>query len=363
MLNLGMLRRFWAGTAGAVAAIVALTLPIMIGAGALALEYGAGVMIRSENQRVSDAAAYAAAVSYARTSGSDEEKLTAAENAAYHLGALNGVDPADMDINLLSDTNIEVRIVEDTPLRLARVLDNREELSVVVRTVARIGDLAGPACVLSLSDATFSGTPDVDLEGCTVGSNTTITVNGQTQDFACASPQNNAPKCDWEEVPPFTDPIGISWAQAQALCVAAGRPSTELDGKGSTLAAGPHCISSSAKLTGNGETISQGGVVLFFGPNADLDVGGNHALNLQPIASLDLGPIGRAGQTLENVLFYGPAASLDLGGTSDTTISVGCFGIVMESISLSGTPSISASCPSGGSGVNNTNSTRPRLIQ
>ena len=358
-----LVKRFYEQTTGAVAVIVALTLPIMIGTGALAIEYGAGIMVRSENQRVSDAAAFAAAVAHARAPGDAADKWLAATHTAKHLGSLNGVDPGQLSLNLLNETDIEVTITEDTPLRLARVLDSREELSVVVRSVARIGDLAGPACVLSLSDSTFNGTPDVDLEGCTVGANGTITVNGQSQDFGCASPQANSPKCDWEPVPPFKDPIGLSWDDAQKLCTAAGRSSTTLDSKGNDLEAGPHCISGATKLTGKGETRAEGGVVLFFAPNASLDVGGNHMLDLAPVTDLDLGALGKPGETLNGVLFYGPEAALDLAGTSDTNISVGCFGIVMETIRMSGSPTISADCRPEDSGINNTNTSKPRLIR
>ena len=56
---------FLANEQGAIAIVAAVTLPVAMGVIALAVEFGHGLLVRDEMQRVADEAAYAGALAYA----------------------------------------------------------------------------------------------------------------------------------------------------------------------------------------------------------------------------------------------------------------------------------------------------------
>ncbi|WP_373285266.1 TadE/TadG family type IV pilus assembly protein [Marivita lacus] len=63
--------------------VFGLSIPIILGFGALTIEYGGALVKRSENQRTSDIAAYTAAFEYKRKkSEQTDQKINAAKSAA-----------------------------------------------------------------------------------------------------------------------------------------------------------------------------------------------------------------------------------------------------------------------------------------
>ena len=258
-------RYFVQETRGGVAVIMAIALPVMIGISSLAVEYGAGLLIRAQDQRIVDAAA----VAYSKSPGDAQQKLQASTNAAQHVVALNGNNPDQMVLTPVKATELEVKITENTVLRLSRVISDKENLAITVSAVARIGEKSpGIACLLALSTSStaFSagGATSIDLAGCTIGSNGGLDVSTTTA--SCASPVEGSQGGCVERYlsPSFPDPHSISWFEALALCAHYGRTLTSSPQNGNlTLAARPHCINSNLSI-GNNATLNGGaGVVLF----------------------------------------------------------------------------------------------------
>lgn len=85
-------KQFAASTEGGVAVIVAVSVPVILGFAALALEYGSGLVTKSKNQGTADIAAYAAAFEYNKNkSDRENERVAAAKKAAKSVAILNGV--------------------------------------------------------------------------------------------------------------------------------------------------------------------------------------------------------------------------------------------------------------------------------
>lgn len=358
-------------TRGSVAVIVAVTLPVLIGMAGLSLEYGSALVIRSDNQRIVDASVHAAAVAYAQFDGDDDEKMQAARHAANSIAKLNGIDPDDLDLKPLNETDIEAVISGKRSLLLSRVIDNRAELDVVVRAVAKLGvTTAGNACLLALKESNGSmkifGNASVKVEGCTISGNGALAVSGVPLSN-CSSPiKGDVSGClEWRESPVFPDPFNISWTQAKLLCEEAGRAKTKLedfeykknDAK-ILMPSGPHCIEESVKLTGNRIIESAAdGVSLFFAPGVELDIAGGFGIRLTPAKELDVSILGGEREPIEGLLFYGPEADLRMRGNSsnnnnnedeeESSISFGCFGITMRTVDIGGTPSLTmkGDCP------------------
>lgn len=345
-------RSFQADKSGATAIIVAIALPVVIGMAGLAIEYGSGLMVRSQNQRTADVAAYASALTYTSTAGDAAAKFNSAQNEARHLAGIHGIPQDQITLRMLSATRLEVIIRQAAPLALSRVINPAQDLNVEVRTVARVGERSsGFACVLALSTSSGSqsmfGSAVVNLQGCTVGGNGPMDIR-QTINANCASPTaGTITGCRaWNESGVFPDPYNISWAEALELCRAAGRSPliTNLDTQ-RNLGAGPHCIDQSFNLTGNNTTNGTSGVTFFFNDNVDFRTGGNYQLDLRPVANLDLSPIGRD-QIIPGLLFYGPRADFTSRGGS-TLAGIGCFGITMRRVDIGGSATLSGECPDG----------------
>lgn len=175
-------RRFWRDTEAAVGVIGAVTLPALIGVAALSLEYGNGLLVRVETQRVADIATYSAAVAYTRAGGDRQQKRLAAEQAANSIAALNGVSTERIILIFNEDdTIVRANLRSEQRLILARVIDGASELDVVVSAVARIGEADGAACVVALdpggSGIVMSGSADITALDCGVASNAGISMN------------------------------------------------------------------------------------------------------------------------------------------------------------------------------------------
>jgi hypothetical protein len=160
---------------GAVAIIVGLAAPVLLGSAGLALEYSQLLVVRAEAQRTADLASHAGAVAYARSDGDD-----AMVAAAKAVARLNGF--ADSEINVVLDTSfstasgaaVRATITAPRPLFLPRLVGSDAEVDVVASAVA--GSLSGaPACIQALdpdgSGITLSGGTSLHTAKCGVASN------------------------------------------------------------------------------------------------------------------------------------------------------------------------------------------------
>src|SRR4051794_7341011 len=87
--------RFARERSGNVLIISALSMPVLIGMGALVAEYGGALLTRSENQRIADMSSFAGALAYAGT-----KNETNMQNAAKNVAVLNGIPATSVTVTL-----------------------------------------------------------------------------------------------------------------------------------------------------------------------------------------------------------------------------------------------------------------------
>ncbi|MGH6958587.1 MAG: pilus assembly protein TadG-related protein, partial [Caulobacteraceae bacterium] len=183
---------------GSVSIIGAVTLPILIAMTGMVAEYGNGLLHKVEDQRVADAAAFAAATAY------NTDSSNSVTSVAQAVGAINGVAAADITASLVNsptgDGNqaVLVNVSTQTPLILSRVLGNTQaNLAVTASSYAEMKSGA-PGCVIALNGAgsgvTLSGGTSVTADACAVASDATISVpcgtaiTSQAVDYDSATP-------------------------------------------------------------------------------------------------------------------------------------------------------------------------------
>jgi Flp pilus assembly protein TadG len=173
--------RLCADDRGAITIVAALALPMMIGMVALAVEFGNGLLIRDETQRVSDEAAFAGAFAYLAT-GQQSSILSAAQNIA----ALNNVPAQAVTASLLASSPrdatsqaVQVDIAANEAILLGQVLGFRSSVTIQATSYAEIP--AGvTSCILALSASgsgvSLSGGTSISAPNCAVASQASIAV-------------------------------------------------------------------------------------------------------------------------------------------------------------------------------------------
>lgn len=174
------LRAFAGDRKAAVSIVAALSLPALIAFSSLVAEYGHGLLIKTENQRVADLAAYAGALAY--NSNATTASITSAANA---VASLNGVASAGVSASLVSsptgDGNqaVLVNVSSSLPLYLASVVGGSTSLPVSSSAYAEI-NVKTTGCIIALSTGgagvALSGGTAVTATGCSVASNNSETV-------------------------------------------------------------------------------------------------------------------------------------------------------------------------------------------
>ena len=91
------LKAFEADTRGNVTILSGLAITMLLAFASLGAEYGAGLLLQSENQRIADSAAFIAATYCgANSQCSTTTTLNTATAIAQNIGALNGIPAADV---------------------------------------------------------------------------------------------------------------------------------------------------------------------------------------------------------------------------------------------------------------------------
>ncbi len=168
------------GKRGSVSVIGALVLPIIIGSAGLVAEYGHAVLIKTQNQRIADLAAYAGATAYNATSSTDS-MTSVIDNVA----ALNGIPAADVTGSLVTSPSgdgnqaVRVNITTSMPILISQVVGSAASVSVAVQSLAELKANA-QGCIIALNTAgtgvTLSGGTAVTASGCAVDSNNSLAV-------------------------------------------------------------------------------------------------------------------------------------------------------------------------------------------
>lgn len=179
-----MLRKLFGDERAAISIIAAVSLLIVLGFSALAVDFGRGLLQRSNNQRVADLAAYGAALVY-NSSGSSSSGVGAAGNIAALNGIGSGVAAALVS-SPSGDGNqaMQVTVTSNVPLYLARVLTRDTSLAVGATAYAEI-KAGNPACIIALNGSgtgvKLSGGTTVTADDCSVASNNAVTLTGGTK--------------------------------------------------------------------------------------------------------------------------------------------------------------------------------------
>ena len=173
-------RAFVRDRKAAVSIVAALSLPALIAFSSLVAEYGHGLLIKTEDQRVADLAAYAGGLAYNSVGTS-----AAATSAANAVAALNGVASANVSASLVNsptgDGNqaVLVSVTSSLPLYLAQVVGGSSSLPVSASAYAEL-NVQSTGCIIALAGGgagvTLSGGTAVTATGCSVASNNSETV-------------------------------------------------------------------------------------------------------------------------------------------------------------------------------------------
>jgi hypothetical protein len=190
----------------------------LTGVSSLAVEYGQGLLQKSQNQRVADLAAYSGAMIY-KSTGSTGSATTAVNN----MMALNGVPSGSATASLVSsptgDGNqaLEVSVTTTMPLFLARAVSANASLPVTAVAYAEIAANA-PACLVALDHSgtgiTLTGGTDISASACSVMSNSTVsvhcgdTITTTTLDYNSSSAPNDS--CSGIQPPAGTAHVTIN---------------------------------------------------------------------------------------------------------------------------------------------------------
>lgn len=181
------LRRLAADRGGAVAVMLALMLPVVVGVAALAVETGLWFSERRELQNAADAAALSGA--FELTAG----RRTTVTQSALADGRRNAADatfavrfPPSSGPFTGNTSAVEVTVTRTQTLLLSALFLG--DMQVGARAVARVGTLGDP-CILALervesSTAGFTGSADIVLRECGVKANSSsaqaLTVSGSS---------------------------------------------------------------------------------------------------------------------------------------------------------------------------------------
>ena len=177
----GPFRRLFADKRGAIAIIAALALPAVIGLVALAVEFGRGLLIRDETQRVADEAAYAGALAYVAT-GQQSSILPAAQAIAV----LNGVPATGVTASLLASSPrnaasqaVQATITTRETILLGQVVGFGNAVTIGSTSTAEVSSGATP-CILALnasgSGVSLSGGTRISAPNCAVASQASVVV-------------------------------------------------------------------------------------------------------------------------------------------------------------------------------------------
>lgn len=145
----GISRKLLCEERAAISVLGAVSLAAVIGISALVVEYGHGLLQRSDNQRVADLAAYGGALVYNtiyNATGSVASATTSGKSAATNIAALNGLTgygvtvTSDIVMSPRRPENNAMRVTVTTnlPMYLAEVLVASTTLAVQAASSAEI---------------------------------------------------------------------------------------------------------------------------------------------------------------------------------------------------------------------------------
>jgi len=217
------LKAFEADTRGNVTIISALAITMLLAFASLGAEYGAGLLLQSENQRIADSAAFIAATYCgANSECSTTTTLNTATAIAQNIGALNGIPAADVTPTIVTSPSgttgaeaLQIKVSTTKFLMITPIEGAPNFLSLTALSYGQIGQTASAAaCVIGLSASggnayagaggiAFSGGASLSAPNCGVATNNTITAAN------CGGPWLTAKTLSYNTTAPTpTSPVG-----------------------------------------------------------------------------------------------------------------------------------------------------------
>ena len=191
-----VLRRLARRRDGSVSVIGAVSIPFLIAMVGMVAEYGNGLEHKVENQRIADAAAFAAATSYNANSGNSMSSVV------NSIAAMNGIQTTNISEAIVTSPSgdgnqaIQVTVTTQAPLLLSQVLGNTTANLTV--TATSYAEMKGgePGCIIALASGgtgvTLSGGTSVSASACAIASDNTVTVPCGTTITSIAVDYNSA---------------------------------------------------------------------------------------------------------------------------------------------------------------------------
>ncbi|MGA9824542.1 MAG: hypothetical protein WBQ53_06815 [Methylocystis sp.] len=217
------LKAFEADTRGNVTILSGLAITMLLAFASLGAEYGAGLLLQSENQRIADSAAFIAATYCANKSQcSTSTTLSTATAIAQNIGALNGIPAADVTPAIVTSPSgatgaeaLQIQVSTTKFLMITPIEGAPNFLSLTALSYGQIGATASAAaCVIGLSASggnaysgaggiAFSGGASLSAPNCGVATNNTITAAN------CGGPWLTAKTLSYNTTAPTpTSPVG-----------------------------------------------------------------------------------------------------------------------------------------------------------
>ena len=169
-------RKFFSSERGAIAVMFGLTMPAIIGFGALGTEVGYWQVKQRQLQNAADAAAYSAAAQMAQGRGTAAATTAAAEATARSGFTLTPSVSAPPTMGAFAGDTDAVEVGMTLSIEpMFTSLFRDEPVQIRARAVARAAGKR-PSCVLALNPSaggavSFSGSAEVKLSGCDIASN------------------------------------------------------------------------------------------------------------------------------------------------------------------------------------------------
>lgn len=343
--------------------MVAFLLPVLLGMVALVAEYGHSLIVRAENQRVADLAAFAGALAYSTTKSTADM-----DAAAIRAAALNGVEAPSVAASLVAsprgngNSGVSVTITTNKGLVLAPIVGVQTSLAIAASAIAEVATNAVPPCIIALDPAqtgiTLSGGTAISAPECVVASNatvsvpcgTTLTTTSVTYDSATAPSQPcagiKAPSGGTLTITKVATPdplvanAGVLAVAARLAAVASAvAPAAPSPPTGSNIEFAWSAASTQAQAVALGCTAAMSGSVWTLTcPSGgtyninNLTMGGGITLNFNTGGSAATtynfsGSITTAGTATFGPATYNIVGGIKTGGGSTTTFGAGTFNI------------------------------------
>ena len=257
----GRWRAFVRDRRAAVSIIAALSLPALIAFSSLVAEYGHGLLVRTENQRVADLAAYAGALAYNSTGTTDS--MTSAANS---IASMNGVASSHVAATLVDsptgDGNKAVQVTVSTtlPVYLASVVGGANTLPVSTSAYAEMGAQTG-GCIIALSSGgtgiQVSSAAGITASACAVSSNAGVTASSASHITTIAVNYNSA------SPPSATSASTIAAPAGKTITITRRLTADPLAGNAAVAAAVLHLHNVEAMTSPAAPSVSGGGNLSF----------------------------------------------------------------------------------------------------